>query len=200
MLPGNRNKRPTIGVLAGWQFYRTATNLSYLAPLFRGASRAARDLGSNLLLGCGIGPSASPTDPFRPAWPFTSSEHDFIPVGPWNTDGLIIVMPLHSQERSEHVHSLITAKFPILFIGSGEQGPTIMTDNSAGILEAMHHLVDHGHKQIAFIAGSQDDLDGDTGDRLQAYQSACQFYGLDQNPALVAFGRHVFDGGSLAMQ
>lgn len=67
MLPGNRNKRPTIGVLAGWQFYRTATNLSYLAPLFRGASRAARDLGSNLLLGCGIGPSASPTDPFRPA-------------------------------------------------------------------------------------------------------------------------------------
>lgn len=200
MLPGNRNKRPTIGVLAGWQFHRTATNLSYLAPLFRGASRAARDLGSNLLLGCGIGPSASPTDPFRPAWPFTSSEHDFIPVGPWNTDGLIIVMPLHSQERSEYVHSLIAAKFPILFIGSGEQGPMIMTDNSAGILEAMHHLVDHGHKQIAFIAGSQDDLDGDTGDRLQAYQSACQFYGLDQNPALVAFGRHVFDGGSLAMQ
>ena len=60
--------RPTIGVLAGWQFYRTATNLSYLAPIYRGMLRAAQTLGCNLLLGCGIGPSASPSDPFRPAW------------------------------------------------------------------------------------------------------------------------------------
>jgi signal transduction histidine kinase/DNA-binding LacI/PurR family transcriptional regulator/DNA-binding response OmpR family regulator len=200
MAPGDQDKRPTIGILAGWQFYRTATNLSYLAPLFRGASRAAQNLGSNLLLGCGIGPSASPADPYRPAWPFTSSEHDFIPVGPWNTDGLIIVIPLHSRERSEYVQNLIADEYPILFIGSGENGPTIMIDNSAGILEAIRHLVDHGHKQIAFIAGTQDDLEGDTGDRLRAYQSACRLYGLDQNPALVAYGRHVFDGGSLAMQ
>jgi len=35
---------PTLGVLAGWQFYRTATNLSYLAPIFRGMSRAAQTL------------------------------------------------------------------------------------------------------------------------------------------------------------
>ena len=200
MSPNVRDKRPTIGILAGWQFYRTATNLSYLAPLFRGTSRAAQDLDCNLLLGCGIGPSASPTDPYRPAWPLPSPEHDFIPIGPWNTDGLIVATPLHSSERSEYVQSLTAAGYPVLFVGSGEAGPTIMTDNSAGILEAMRHLVDHGHKQIAFIAGSQDDLEGDTGDRLRAYQSACRLYGLDQNPALVAYGRHVFDGGSLAMQ
>lgn len=200
MSPGDRDQRPTIGILAGWQFYRTATNLSYLAPLFRGASRAAQDLACNLLLGCGIGPSASPADPFRPAWPFPSSEHDFIPVGPHNTDGLIIANPLHSKDRSNYVQGLISSRFPVLFIGSGEDGPTIMTDNATGILEAMRHLVDHGHRQIAFIAGTEDDLEGDTGDRLRAYQSACQQYGLDQNPELVAFGRHVFDGGSLAMQ
>ncbi len=200
MSPGDRDKRPTIGILAGWQFYRTATNLSYLAPLFRGASRAAKDLDCNLLMGCGIGPSASPTDPFRPAWPFLSPEHDFIPIGPWNTEGLIIVNPLHSKERSEYVQSLIAAGKPVLFVGSGENGPTIMTDNSTGILQAMRHLLDHGHRQIAFIAGTEDDLDGDTGDRLRAYQSACRLYGLGQNPALVAYGRHVFDGGYLAMQ
>lgn len=195
-----QDKRLTIGVLAGWQFYRTATNLSYLAPLFRGASRAAEDLGSNLLLGCGIGPEASPADPYRPAWPFVSSEHDFIPIGTWNTDGLIIVIPLHSRERSKYIEDLIAAQFPILFIGSGENGPTIMTDNSTGILQAMRHLVDHGHRQIAFIAGTEDDLEGDTGERLRAYQSSCRLHGLDQNPALVAYGRHVFDGGALAMQ
>jgi signal transduction histidine kinase/AraC-like DNA-binding protein len=129
-----------------------------------------------------------------------SAEHDFIPIGTWNTNGLIIVIPLHSRERSTYVQDLIAAKFPILFIGSGENGPTIMTDNSTGIMQAMHHLVDHGHRQIAFIAGTEDDLEGDTGERLRAYQSASRLYGLDQNPALVAYGRHVFDGGSLAMQ
>ena len=200
MSSGDQVRRPTIGMLAGWQFYRTATNYSYLAPLFRGASRAAQDLDCNLLLGCGIGPSASPADPFRPAWPFLSPEHDFIPVGPQNTDGLIIAVPLHSKERSEYVEDLIASAFPILFIGSGEDGPTIMVDNTTGILQAMRHLDDHGHRQIAFIAGTEDDLEGDTGDRLRAYQAACWQYGLDQNPMLVAYGRHVFDGGYLAMQ
>jgi hypothetical protein len=103
MISDFRHGRPTIGVIAGWQFSRTATNLSYLAPVFRGISRAAQDLGCNLLFGYGIGPSESPTHPFRPAWSFTSSEHDFIPIGPWNTDGLIITNPLHSKARSEYV-------------------------------------------------------------------------------------------------
>ncbi len=61
--------RPTIGVLAGWQFYRTATTFSYLAPLYQGISRAAQELGCNLMLGCGMGPSASLLDPTHPAWP-----------------------------------------------------------------------------------------------------------------------------------
>ncbi len=191
---------PTIGVLAGWQFYRTATNLSYLAPVFRGMRRAAQDLGCNLLLGCGIGPSANPGDPLRPAWPFLSPEHDFVPVGPANTDGLIIASPLHSRARSNYVQSLLAARHPILFIGSGELGPAIVADNTGGILDAMRHLIQHGHQQIAFIAGTREDMGGDSGDRLRAYQYACQLYGLDKNPLLVAYGRHVYDGGYTAMQ
>ncbi|MCA9910047.1 MAG: ATPase, partial [Anaerolineae bacterium] len=154
------NTKPTIGVLAGWQFYRTATNLSYLAPVFRGATRAAQNLGCNLLLGCGMGPSASPTDPYRPVWPFISPDQEFVPIGPWNTDGLIIAVPLHSQARSEYVQGLIAAGHPILFVGSGETGPTIAVNNRAGILEALRHLVSHGHRQIAFIAGTVEDMRG----------------------------------------
>ncbi|HNB51925.1 MAG TPA: hypothetical protein PK530_08290, partial [Anaerolineales bacterium] len=74
--------KPTIGVLTGWQFYHTATNLSYLEPVFRGISRAAQDFQCNLLLGCGIGSSASVTDPLRPAWPVAYPDTDFVPVGP----------------------------------------------------------------------------------------------------------------------
>ena len=193
------NRRPTIGVLAGWQFYRTATNLSYLSPVFRGISRAAQDLECNLLLGCGIGPSASLSDPLRPAWPEPMMDVDFVPIGPWNTDGILIANPLHTGERSKYVQDIIKDGHPVLFIGAGENGPMIVADNSGGIQEALHHLTDHGHRQIAFIAGSKEDLGGDSGDRLSAYQSFLEANNLELNHKLVAYGRHVFDGGYSAM-
>jgi len=200
MSPNYRHGRPTIGVLAGWQFFRTATNLSYLSPVFRGIRRAAQDLGCNLLLGCGIGPSASPSDPLRPAWPVPLPEVDFVPIGPWNTDGILIANPLHTQARSEYMQELIQSGYPILFIGSGEKGPTIVADNAGGIQEALCHLVEHGHKQIAFIAGTREDMSGDSGDRFTAYQTFLSTNGLEQSPLLVAYGRHVYDGGYSAMQ
>jgi signal transduction histidine kinase/DNA-binding LacI/PurR family transcriptional regulator/CheY-like chemotaxis protein len=194
------NSRPTLGVLAGWQFYRTATSLSYLAPVFRGISRAAQDLGCNLLLGCGMGTTASPTDPPRPAWPFLSPEQDYVPIGPANTTGLIIASPLHSQERSDYIQRLIAAGHPVIFIGSGETGPAVIADNAHGILQALEHLKEHGHRQVAFIAGSPEDLRGDTGDRLRAYYSGCKEFGFDTDPRLVAYGRHKYFDGFLAMQ
>jgi signal transduction histidine kinase/DNA-binding LacI/PurR family transcriptional regulator/AraC-like DNA-binding protein len=195
-----RNEKPTIGVLAGWQFYRTATNFSYLAPVFRGISKAAQDMGCNLLLGCGIGPSASPTDPLRPAWPDPLPEVDFAPIGPWNTDALLVANPLHTQARSDYIQSLIGEGRPVLFIGSGEIGPTIVADNSRGIREAMQHLVDHGHRKIAFIAGSRTDLCGDSGNRLTAYQNFIEKHSPEVDPRLITYGRHVYDGGYSAMQ
>jgi len=196
----DRQAKPTLGVLAGWQFYRTATNLSYLTPVFRGISRATQDLGCSLLLGCGMGPSASPADPLRPAWPVLSPEVDFVPIGPWNTQGILFTNPLHAPERSQYAQDLIAAGHPVVFIGAGEAGPTIVADNTGGTLEAMRHLVDHGHRRIAFIAGSLEDMSGDTGDRLAAYQAALEMYGLQADPRLVVYGRHVYDGGQAAME
>ena len=195
-----RHGRPTIGVLAGWQFYRTATNLSYLAPVYRGIVKAAKEMGCNLLLGCGMGPSASPTDPMKAAWPVLLPDQDFLPIGEWNTDGLIIAVPLHSEAHSNYVQNLIRSEHPVLFIGSGETGPTIFVDNSGGIHDAMNHLFQHGHRNIAFIAGSQNDLKGDTGERLFAYQDFMENHNLNQDPRLIAFGRHIYSGGYQAIQ
>ncbi len=196
--PSSDSPLPSIGVLAGWQFYRTATNLSYLAPIFRGICRAARVLNCNLLLGCGIGPSASPSDPYRPAWPVPSAEHDFVPIGSWNVNGLIVASPLHSPARSAYIQELRASGFPVLFIGSGEPGPTILADNASGILQAVRHLAEHGRRKLAFIAGSPDDLTGDSGKRLQAFQAACRQFGLEQSPRRILYGRHVYDGGFAA--
>lgn len=198
-MPYFRNEKPTIGVLAGWQFYRTATNLSYLAPVFRGISRAAQDMGCNLLLGCGIGLSASPADPVRPAWPVPLPEADFVPIGPWNTDGLIIANPLRSKVKSAYVQELIAQGHPILFVGSGEEGATIVVDNRRGIFEAVSHLRQHGHERIAFIAGTREDMNGDSGNRLRAYKSALEMYNLVLDERLVTYGNHVYSGGEQAM-
>lgn len=195
-----RHGRPTIGVLAGWQFYRTATNLSYLAPVYRGIIKGASELDCNLLLGCGMGPSASPTDPMKAAWPVLLPDQDFLPIGEWNTDGLIIAVPLHSKAHSNYVQNLIRAEHPILFIGSGEAGPTIFVDNSGGVHDAMAHLFQHGHRDIAFIAGSQNDMKGDTGERLGAYKAFIEENKLNQDPRLIAFGRHIYSSGFQAMQ
>lgn len=195
-----RHTYPTLGVLAGWQYYWTATSLSYLDPIYRGIRQAARDLNCNLLLGCGMGLSAAANDPLRPAWPLAADESDFVPIGPWNTDGLIVVNPLHAPARSRHVQAMIAAGHPLIFVGAGEPGPTIVADNAGGITQALHHLVQHGHRRIAFIAGSRDDMEGDTGDRLRAYRAGVTDYGLAADERLVAFGRHVFAGGRAAMQ
>ncbi len=63
----------------------------------------------------------------------------------------------------------------------------------------MRHLVEHGHRRIAFIAGSPEDLAGDTGARFSAYQAAVQAYGLAADPRLVAYGRHIAAYGQAAM-
>lgn len=200
MTPTLRHGRPTIGVLAGWQYYWTATPLSYLSPIYRGIRLAAAEMGCNLLLGCGMGASASDADLLRPAWPVPSPEADFVPIGPWNTDGLIAVNPLHSEARSRYLQEVIAAGHPVVFIGSGERGPTIVADNAGGIMQAMRHLVEHGHRRIAFIAGSRSDLQGDSGDRLEAYRTALHIFDLAADPNLLAFGEHTFRGGHAAMR
>jgi signal transduction histidine kinase/AraC-like DNA-binding protein/ABC-type sugar transport system substrate-binding protein len=196
----HRQDRPTIGVLAGWQYAWTPTPLSYLDPIFRGACLAAHNLGCNLLLGCGMGPWTDRSESLRPAWPLSSPESDFVPIAPWNTDGLIAINPLHSPARSRYMQELRATKHPLIFVAAGEDGPSVVADNRSGVLEAMGHLVEHGHRRIAFIAGSVEDMEGDTGERLQAYHDAVKALGLDADSHLVAWGRHIYEGGYAAMR
>jgi signal transduction histidine kinase/DNA-binding LacI/PurR family transcriptional regulator/AraC-like DNA-binding protein len=187
-------------VLAGWQFYRSATTLSYLAPVFRGIARAAQELDVNLLLGCGMGLSGSAADPARPAWPFPSPNVDFVPIGPWNTDGLLAINPLHLQERVHAIQQIVSEGHPVLFIGEGISGPAVVADNAGGTRQAIQHLIGHGHEHIAFIAGSSEDIPGDTSARLNAYYAAMANAGLSVDQRLVEFGSHIYFGGYAAMQ
>ena len=195
-----RHGRPTIGVLIGWHMYWTPNPYGYLTPIFRGVADAVQERGCNLLLACGMGSQTDLSDSNRPAWPAFAGDVDFVPVGPWNTDGLIIINPLVSETRSRYIHSLIDTGFPVVFIADGEGKPAIVADNEGGIWQAMDHMVAHGHRRIAFIGGDSGDEKGDSGDRLRAYHAAVKKYDLATDPELLAFGFHNIEGGHAAMQ
>ncbi len=88
-------KSPTIGVLAGVQIYYGTILGNFIGPLLHGVYSAAENRGCNLLLAGGM--DSSPYTSARPAWPIPSADVDYVPVGPWNTDGLIVFTPLFSE-------------------------------------------------------------------------------------------------------
>lgn len=192
--------RPTIGVLPGWEVYGQAILLNFLGPLLHGIRSAAYDRGSNLMMACGVSDSFNTMGDIRPAWPEPSPGVDFVPVGPWNTDGLIVVNPLISETRIAYIRELARSGHPLVYVGTAQGGPAVGIDNRGGIRQAMAHLAEHGHRHIAFIAGNPADMQGDSDERLRAYQEAVLEYGFETDPRLIVYGYHLVSGGQLAAQ
>lgn len=187
-----KRDRPTIGILSGWSALAGKIPDRYIASVLEGIHSAARIRECHLLLGWGLGRVNESS--YYTVWPVVSQDSDFVPVGPWNTDGLIVFAPLHHTARSQYLQELQNQGYPVLFIATGEGDPMVSADNEAGIRQAVSHLVDHGHRDIAFIAGDPDDK-GDSESRLHAYHSAVADFGLGTDPRLVAQGWHTFLGG-----
>lgn len=184
--PYKRN-RPTVGVLPGWQAYEGSLN-SFLVLAFRSLRAAARERDCNLLIACGVS-QVAPQVQGQPAWPVLSPDCSFVPVGPWNTDGLLVIPPLLSEERSSQLQDMRATGHPIVFLGAGEAGPMVDVENATGVRLGIQHLHEHGHERIAFIASYENDPEY-AGNRLVAYKAAIRELGLPVDPELVAYGRH----------
>src|SRR5262249_27203772 len=114
---------------------------------------------------------------------------DFVPVGPWNTDGLIAVTPLLSEHRSRYLQDLLADGYPVVFINGGENGPAVIPDSAVGIHQALAHLAHHGHRRVVFLAGLPGHVD-DSLLRLKAYLSGVRESKLEEDPELVIYGYH----------
>ena len=105
-MQGQPKPRPTIGFISTWPIYQGTTIDRYAHSLIQGISAAASEQNCDLLLGCGF--SVTGNNPQnRSFWPVPGPVVDFVPVGPWNTDGLIIVPDELTQEQSQYVHDLL---------------------------------------------------------------------------------------------
>ena len=191
-----RTHHPTIGVLAGWQMYDGSLPHSYLAPAYQGIAAAARDYRCNLLMACGI--NRMPYVP-RPAWPGLAASMDFIPVGPWNTAGLIIFPGAMLNEQPEFWADLTASGHPTVCVSRGGLGRTLAIDGASGVIQALDHLLEHDHRQIALLQGKLD-VPSDGEERLRAFEHYHQQHGLALDPRLIAEGDFTQLGGELAMQ
>lgn len=190
--------RPTVGFLSTWSVYEGTAIDSYTHTLFQGICAAARERDCNLLLGCGISLPASPRAS-RTVWAVPGAGVDFVPVGPWNTDGLIVIPDDLSDSQSEYVQDLIRSGYPVVLTTAEKPGPLVAVDNAGGIRQAFNHLFQHGHRRIAFIAGKSG-RGGDSAERLSAYREALRDAGIEEDARLVAFGEHRREDGRTAMQ
>ncbi len=191
-------KSPTLGFISAWPIYQGTTIDRYAHSLIQGISAAAREAGCSLLLGCGF--SVTGNNPQRRSfWPVSGPGVDFVPVGPWNTDGLIIVPDELTESQLQYVRDLLATGFPVVFTTPEGPGPLVKVDNTLGIWQAFTHLMEHGHRQIAFIAGNANGR-GDSRERLAAYREALTDAGLPIDECLVAFGEHRRESGAAAMR
>ena len=181
-------RRLTVGILPDSHVYTGMYPSWFYSPIIRGAQAAARDQGVNLLVACGVLHGSSDIR-YRLAWPAPHENAEFVPVGPWNTDGLLVFSPLRAEERIRYIRELQEKQFPVLFIGSGAGSPTLMVDNEGGIRQALEHLVAHGHREIAFIAGDPQDP-GDSLARIDAYRRCVRELNLSDDPRLLEYGLH----------
>lgn len=188
----------TIGVLVGYPVYESNTLNDFARSVYQGILASAKAYNCNILMGCGL-TITTRQDRIIPAWPIISPETTFVPVGSWNTDGLIVMPPIPQYQCSEYLDELNANGFPMVFTQLDKRGTSLVTDSMNGIFQAVEHLWQHGHRHIAYIAGHKNGT-GDSLLRLEGFQTAMQTLGLHPDPNLVAYGEHIVHGGKLAME
>lgn len=114
-------------------------------------------------------------------------------------DGILIVgFPLDKAE----VDSLLSLGHPLIFIGSSVPGQvTVRLDDLATGREATEHLIGLGHRWIAHISGSPDDVTPFSPPvaRRRGWLTALENAGLPHGPELEVHGHFDLDGGRESM-
>lgn len=111
----------------------------------------------------------------------------------------VAIMTSEMNDRLVEVFS--RRHIPLVFLDTGTPAPgvsCVRIDYSAGIDAAVHHLIEMGHKRIAFISGPMRLASARI--RYKAFMESTARDRLYANPKLIQEGNHRVDGGQEAMK
>jgi LacI family transcriptional regulator len=112
-------------------------------------------------------------------------------------DGIIVL----TGRLSDRALRAYAKALPVVVTGRNLQAPGLFSlnfDNFSGARLATEHLLNLGHRRIAFIAG--DPAHPDAVERQRGYRAALEAAGVTFSTALVAPGQFQEDSGRLAME
>ena len=159
---------PTIGVLSPF------LGGPYFGGIIAALGRSVRRVGGNTIAIQTLDAGAESADfPGQPDF-----RH---PVAWQHISGFIVIIDATSQN---YLESLQAAGKPVVVVSHEYPDldcPVVLPDNVSGIREAVSHLIDHGHKRIAFTGylGAHD-----IATRHLAYRETLLAHGIEPDPAL----------------
>jgi len=111
------------------------------------------------------------------------------------------VAVITSEMRQDFLAQMEERRIPMVFLDTARMGPRvskIKVDYSQGIAEAVEHIVNLGHKRIAFISGPLELRSAAT--RRTAFLKCLRHYGVLPDKNYIQIGNHRIDGGEAAME
>lgn len=112
-------------------------------------------------------------------------------------DGLILSPPL--TEMPELIDALDKRKLPYVRIAPGlrkNHGLATAMDDVAAAREITRHLIDLGHRAIAFVSGPESHVSSK--DRMAGYRQELEAHAIAFDPSLVIAGDYSFASGGAA--
>ncbi|GAA2349002.1 LacI family DNA-binding transcriptional regulator [Dactylosporangium salmoneum] len=106
-------------------------------------------------------------------------------------DGLLVTPTAHDHVA---LHAELARWAPVVFIDrlpGGVPADSVVLDNFGGARQAVGHLLDRGHRRIAYIGG--DPAVGTGAERLAGYRRALGDAGVAFEPGLVHLERHTVE-------
>ncbi|MEO6713736.1 MAG: diguanylate cyclase, partial [Mycobacteriales bacterium] len=159
---------PTIGVLS------PLLGGEYFGTLLSGIQSAATDAGGRVIAIQTLDARLGDDNP---------DDSDFQGAVGWDhIDGFVVIINAVSPA---YLQSISAAGKPVVMISHEVPGfdcPIVVPDNRGGIREAVTHLVEHGHRLIAFAGNRRQQ---DIAERYDSYRNTLSEHGIEPDESLV---------------
>lgn len=169
------NRTNAIGLMVSFNIYG-----DFFGPMLNGIESVVGEHGLNLLI-------SSNNLALR-------GGHGGMPLGPTNTDGLIVYADSIDEAEIQHLYEL---EFPMVMVyrtpPDGLKIPCVNIENKAASFKIVEHLIKvHNRRRIVFLRGPEGQQDSYW--RELGYRKALEENGLEYDPMLVLpgeFERHI---------